>query len=140
MMYTCGFGSPPAMHSPSTRLCRRRYSLTSAGTARLTASAILSDFQYDVTAITAEITSATMVPVTPFPMSVPTAKPTNTSTSTKPNIKKNVRRLFDAMRSFIVRTSLPEQHVQRLLLQRNLLQKNRTCPRASRWETFGLLY
>ncbi len=36
-MYTRGLGRPLAMHSPSTRLCRRWYSCGSAGLARLTA-------------------------------------------------------------------------------------------------------
>ncbi len=34
MMYTRGFGSPLAMHRPSTRLCSRWYSSGSAGWAR----------------------------------------------------------------------------------------------------------
>ena len=53
MTYTPGLGSPPAMHSPSTRLCSRRYSSGSAGRARLTARAILSAFQYEAKAIAA---------------------------------------------------------------------------------------
>ena len=40
-------GSPPAMQRPSTMLCRRPYSSTDAGRARLTRSAIASDFQYE---------------------------------------------------------------------------------------------
>ena len=98
---TRGFGKPLAIHNPSTKLCRRRNSTGSAGTARLTASATESDFQYEPNANTAENTNAIIVPVAPFPMSTPTAIPTNTVIRTNPVSKKNVRRLLDAMRSFM---------------------------------------
>jgi hypothetical protein len=42
-----------------------------------------------------------IVPVAPLPMSTPTAMPTKTVMTTNPVSKKNVRRLFDAMRSFM---------------------------------------
>ena len=71
--YTPGLGSPPAMHSPSTMLCSRAYSCGSAGWARLTASAILSAFQYETNATTAPITSATIVAAMPLPKTRPKA-------------------------------------------------------------------
>ena len=49
------------MHRPSTMLCRRAYCCGSAGWARLTASAILSAFQYEANATTPPITRATIV-------------------------------------------------------------------------------
>ena len=56
---------PPAMHSPSTRLCSRWYCCGSAGLARLTARAIESAFQYDAKAIAAEMTRAMIAPYGP---------------------------------------------------------------------------
>ena len=44
-MYRRGLGRPPAMQRPSTRLWSRPYSSTVAGRARLTRSAMASDFQ-----------------------------------------------------------------------------------------------
>ena len=65
--YTRGLGSPLAMHSPSTRLCRRRYCSGSAGRARLTARAIESAFQYEANARAPEMTRAISAPAQPKP-------------------------------------------------------------------------
>ena len=89
------------MHKPSTKLCNRLYSISSAGFARLTAKAITSDFQYDVTDITLEMINAKTVPITGFPSTSPAADPTATKITTKLKIRKTVRRLFEAIRSFI---------------------------------------
>ncbi len=64
-MYTLGLGRPLAMQSPSTRLCSRWYCCGSAGTARLTASAMASAFQYEAKAIAPDTTRATTVPCQP---------------------------------------------------------------------------
>jgi hypothetical protein len=61
----------------------------------------LSDFQYELNAITAAMTSAISVPVVPLPTNEPTATPTNSVITTKPKSKKNVRRLFAAIKSFM---------------------------------------
>ena len=67
----------------------------SAGVARLMERAILSDFQYDVNAITAEMTKAITVVAKPPPISTPTANPTMTTNNVNPRTNATLRRLFD---------------------------------------------
>src|SRR6056297_2425231 len=101
MTYTPGFGSPPAMHSPSTRLWSRWYSSGGAGRARLTASAILSARQYDVNATTPLSTSATSVNTIPLPTTAPIAAPTSATNTMNPTTSSTLRRLFDLISSNI---------------------------------------
>src|SRR6056297_2939187 len=101
MTYTPGFGSPPAMHSPSTRLWSRWSSSGGAGRARLTASAILSARQYEVNATIPLSTSATSVNQMPLPTTAPIAAPTSATKTTNPATSRMLRRLFDLMSSNI---------------------------------------
>ena len=115
------------MHSPSTRLWSRLYVTSSAGCALLTARATESDFQYDVKAKTAEIANAMINPFVPLPASEPTATPTTATNTTKPMSNSAVRRLFDAMRSFITnRSSRLAQRLQRVQLRRTRAMRNQT--------------